>query len=299
MPSNQKNTYLYFFIGCVCSSFSAMLGGTTFVFTRALVTSLDPLVISFVRYGLTGLLFLIFFFISFKKIIFQKNDLIYMALIGIFMFTLFPVFMALGLEITTSSRAGLLYATMPIFTIIIACIFKIETFSLPKLISVILAFSGVYFCLSEFIDPTAPHPIKGDVLMTIGVISASVFTVFSGIFLKKYGNVNVLIFTLFSGSISTMLICLLVGEKISNVLFLTDINYLYLFMLIIPGGILMMYLWGKALQMISPTQASITLGFNPISATILGHFILNEIISSRIFVAIGLIIIAIFVSNWK
>ena len=90
-----------------------------------------------------------------------------------------------------------------------------------------------------------------------------------------------------------------VGEKISNVLFLTDINYLYLFMLIIPGGILMMYLWGKALQMISPTQASITLGFNPISATILGHFILNEIISSRIFVAIGLIIIAIFVSNWK
>ena len=96
-----------------------------------------------------------------------------------------------------------------------------------------------------------------------------------------------------------MLICLVVGEEISNVLFLTDINYLYMFMLIIPGGILMMYLWGKALQMISPTQASITLGFNPISATILGHFILNEIISSRIFVAIGLIIIAIFVSNWK
>ena len=51
--------------------------------------------------------------------------------------------------------------------------------------------------------------------------------------------------------------------------------------------------------MISPTQASITLGFNPISTTILGHIILNEIISSRIFVAIVLIIIAIFVSNWK
>ena len=51
-----------------------MLGGTTFVFTRALVTSLDPLVISFVRYGLIGLLFLIFFFISFKKIIFQWDQ---------------------------------------------------------------------------------------------------------------------------------------------------------------------------------------------------------------------------------
>ena len=96
MPSNQKNTYFYFLVGCICSSLSAMLGGTTFVFTRALVTTLDPLTISFVRYGLTGLLFLMFFFITFKKIHFQKEDLKYMAIIGIFMFTLFPIFMALG-----------------------------------------------------------------------------------------------------------------------------------------------------------------------------------------------------------
>ncbi len=276
-----------------------MLGGSTFVFTRALVSSLDPLIISFVRYGLTALLFLMFFCVNFTNVKFQKNDVFYMVIIGIFMFTIFPIFMALGLEITTSSRAGLLYATMPIFTIIIACIFKIETFSLSKLISVFIAFSGVYFCLSEFVDPTAPNPIKGDVLMTIGVISASIFTVFSGKFLKKYGNINVLILTIFSGSISTMLVSLFLGKKISNILVLSEMNYFYFFMLIVPGGILMMFLWGKALQIISPTQASITLGFNPITATILGHYILNEIISARIFVAIGLIIIAIIFSNWK
>ena len=276
-----------------------MLGGSTFVFTRALVSSLDPLIISFVRYGLTALLFLMFFCVNFTNVKFQKNDVFYMVIIGIFMFTIFPIFMALGLEITTSSRAGLLYATMPIFTIIIACIFKIETFSLSKLISVFIAFSGVYFCLSEFVDPTAPNPVKGDVLMTIGVISASIFTVFSGKFLKKYGNINVLILTIFSGSISTMLVSLFLGKKISNILVLSEMNYFYFFMLIVPGGILMMFLWGKALQIISPTQASITLGFNPITATILGHYILNEIISARIFVAIGLIIIAIIFSNWK
>ena len=276
-----------------------MLGGSTFVFTRALVSSLDPLIISFVRYGLTALLFLMFFCVNFINVKFQKNDVFYMVIIGIFMFTIFPIFMALGLEITTSSRAGLLYATMPIFTIIIACIFKIETFSLSKLISVFIAFSGVYFCLSEFVDPTAPNPVKGDVLMTIGVISASIFTVFSGKFLKKYGNINVLILTIFSGSISTMLVSLFLGKKISNILVLSEMNYFYFFMLIVPGGILMMFLWGKALQIISPTQASITLGFNPITATILGHYILNEIISARIFVAIGLIIIAIIFSNWK
>tara|TARA_E500000178_G_C17024941_1_gene757482 strand:+ start:397 stop:687 length:291 start_codon:yes stop_codon:yes gene_type:complete len=96
-----------------------------------------------------------------------------------------------------------------------------------------------------------------------------------------------------------MLVSLFLGKKISNILVLSEMNYFYFFMLIVPGGILMMFLWGKALQIISPTQASITLGFNPITATILGHYILNEIISARIFVAIGLIIIAIIFSNWK
>jgi drug/metabolite transporter (DMT)-like permease len=36
-----------------------------------------------------------------------------MGLLGISMVTIFPNFMALGLEHTTASRAGLLYATMP------------------------------------------------------------------------------------------------------------------------------------------------------------------------------------------
>ena len=61
----------------------------------------------------------------------------------------------------------------------------------------------------------------------------------------------------------------------------------------------MMFLWGKALQMITPIQASITLGFNPISATFLGNIFLNEVVSERIFIAIGMIILAIIISNKK
>ena len=47
-------------------------------------------------------------------------------------------------------------------------------------------------------------------------------------------------------------------------------------MLVIPSGVLMIYCWGKALQLISPTQATICLGFNPLSAILLGSFILNK-----------------------
>jgi drug/metabolite transporter (DMT)-like permease len=43
----------------------------------------------------------------------------------------------------------------------------------------------------------------------------------------------------------------------------------------------MMYCWGKALQLITPTQAAISLGFNPLSAIFLGSILLNENITIR------------------
>ena len=55
-------------------------------------------------------------------------------------------------------------------------------------------------------------------------------------------------------------------------------------MLIILGGVLMMYCWGKALELISPTQAAISYGFNPISAILLSSFILNKEITLKLIV---------------
>ena len=127
---------------------------------------------------------------------FFKTDLIPMSLLGLAMITLFPNFMALGLEHTTAARAGLLYATMPLCTIIIAYFFNIEKITINKSIAVLLAIVGVSFCMSEKVDENFASTLKGDFLMMIGVLSASCFTVFSGKYLKKYGNISVMILSL-------------------------------------------------------------------------------------------------------
>ena len=61
----------------------------------------------------------------------------------------------------------------------------------------------------------------------------------------------------------------------------------------------MMYCWGKALQLISPTQAAISLGFNPLSAILLGSIILNEEITFKLIIGFVSIVIAIILANWK
>ncbi|MDA0763891.1 MAG: DMT family transporter [Proteobacteria bacterium] len=286
-------------LGSFLASLSATLGGSTFVFTRFLIESIDPFTLSFIRYGLTGLILFLISASVYLKIKFDKKDLLSMGLLGIAMVTIFPNFMALGLEHTTASRAGLLYATMPLCTIIIAYLFKIEKLTINKSIAVILAITGVIFCISEKVDNNFNDTLKGDFLMMLGVISASCFTVFSGKYLKKYGNIPVMIYIIFIGSFFSFLLSTSFGNPLSNLITLNNYELMALGMLILPGGALMMYCWGKALQLITPTQAAISLGFNPLSAILLGSIILNEAITIRLLIGFILIVMAIVIANWN
>ena len=286
-------------LGSFFASLSATLGGSTFVFTRYVVDSIDPFTLSFVRYGLTGLILFLLSISVFIKKKFDRNDFIPMCFLGLSMITLFPNFMALGLEHTTAARAGLLYATMPLCTIIIAYLFKIEKITLNKSLAVLIAITGVTFCMSEKVDSNFSQTLKGDFLMMTGVFAASCFTVFSGKYLKKYGNISVMIYVIFIGTLINFSLSLSFGSIYESFYQINEFELVALAMLIIPGGVIMMYCWGKALQMITPTQAAISLGFNPLSAILLGAIILNEQITFRLFVGFLSIIIAIVLVNWN
>ena len=286
-------------LGSFFASLSAILGGSTFVFTRYVVDSIDPFTLSFLRYGLTGLILFLLSISAYMNKKFAKADLIPMCFLGLAMITLFPNFMALGLEHTTAARAGLLYATMPLCTIIIAYFFNIEKITLNKSLAVLLAILGVSFCMSERVDNNFQDTLKGDFLMMIGVLSASCFTVFSGKYLKKYGNIPVMIFVILIGTILNLIISMIFGNSIISLLEINKFEAAALLMLIIPGGVVMMYCWGKALQLISPTQAAISLGFNPLTAILLGSIILNEEITFKLGIGFISILMAIILANWK
>ena len=286
-------------LGSFYASLSAILGGSTFVFTRYVVDSIDPFTLSFVRYGLTGLILFLITISAFIKKKFDKTDLLPMSVLGLSMITLFPNFMALGLEYTTAARAGLLYATMPLCTIIIAYLFKVEKITINKSLAVLIAIAGITFCMSEKVDSDFNQTLKGDFLMMIGVLAASCFTVFSGKYLKKYGTIPVMIYVIFIGTLINFSLSISFGSIYKSFYQINEFELAALGMLIIPGGVLMMYCWGKALQIISPTQAAISLGFNPLSAILLGSIILNEQITLRLIIGFISIIIAIMLVNWK
>ena len=63
---------------------------------------------------------------------FVPRDLIQVFILGIAYFSGFPICLTFGQEFTTSGRAGILFASMPIWNIIIASSFDIEKLTIIK-----------------------------------------------------------------------------------------------------------------------------------------------------------------------
>ena len=92
--------------GIFFASLSACLGGTTFVFTRIVIPQTDPATLSFLRYGLIGLILFAFSAKTVLSISMPKRDAIGIVTIGLGMFAIFPFFTAFGLSYTTAARGS-------------------------------------------------------------------------------------------------------------------------------------------------------------------------------------------------
>ena len=74
------------------------------------------------------------------------------------------------------------------------------------------------------------------------------------------------------GVLIMFFLALAFGKPFSGSLDFDLQGWIIVLLLAVPGGALMLFLWGRALQLITPTQAAITVGLNPLTAILLGGF---------------------------
>ena len=290
MLKSPNNT----FQGTIFACTAAALGGSTFVFTRLILPSLDPYLLCFVRYLSILIVLTCFCGLGFLFKKYETGDIFKLIFLGVIYFGGFPIFVALGLETTNASNASLVFATMPIWTVLLSFVFKLEKMTLIKQFSVVIACSGVYFAVGDNSEVSQLSNLSGNLMVILGAICASFFTAFSGSFIEKYGNLPVLIITLLSGVITMFVLMLIFGENISNLLNLDYELWGTIAFLVFPGGAMMMLSWVRALELLKPVHVSICLALNPITAAILGYYLLGEYIGLEFYFGFLLIAFAIF-----
>lgn len=274
--------------------------GTTYLGIRVAVESIPPWFITSIRQGIAALIVLGILIYKKQLSWIGWNNLKFQLIPSLLMIVIANGFTTIAEQSLPSGLTSIMSALSPVIIFIGGILFGIEKPNLKGLIGVLLGFLGVVFIfrngLEDILDPNYK---TGMLFLSIAIMSWSAGTVYSKKHTHKSNNIALNLFYQFS--ISSLIQFVLAFIFSSN----TDLNtwslrsisavvYLAVF-----GSVLAFFCYHYALKRVSAVQVSILNYVNTIIAVFLGWLLLDEVITFDFIIATSLIILGIFIINYK
>ena len=274
--------------------------GTTYLGIRVAVESIPPWFITSIRQGIAALIVLGILIYKKQLSWIGWNNLKFQLIPSLLMIVIANGFTTIAEQSLPSGLTSIMSALSPVIIFIGGILFGIEKPNLKGLIGVLLGFLGVVFIfrngLEDILDPNYK---TGILFLSIAIMSWSAGTVYSKKHTHKSNNIALNLFYQFS--ISSLIQFVLAFIFSSN----TDLNtwslrsisavvYLAVF-----GSVLAFFCYYYALKRVSAVQVSILNYVNTIIAVFLGWLLLDEVITFDFIIATALIILGVFIINYK
>ncbi|PRO40495.1 DMT family transporter [Bacillus sp. LLTC93] len=178
--SNQKAYFAAIAYACII--------GFSFLFVKIALESANPIDLLAHRFTISFAAALLLYPFLRKKyrLSFQWRDLIYLVPFSLLYPVLFFAFQVWGLMYTSSSEAGIIQATIPILTMVLAAWFLKERATWIQVLFTILSVSGVMLLfVMKGIDVKHSHMI-GYVLILLSALSSSAYSVFARVITRRF-----------------------------------------------------------------------------------------------------------------
>lgn len=203
-------------------------------------------------------------------------------------------------ETIPSGLTSLLTALSPIVVFLGSLIFGLQKPSLRGFIGVIIGFGGVAFIFRDGIgDILDPNYKTGITYLAIAILGWAAGTIYTKKYTHKSSNIFLDLFYQFAYAAIAQLIIAAIVSPDTNVnewslKSLGAIVYLGVF-----GSVVGFFCYNYALKKVSATEVSILSYFNTIIAIFLGWLVLNETVTYDLLIATVLIILGVFITNYK
>lgn len=263
--------------------------GAGIVASRFVIDQTQPASLAMMRYGI-GALCLLPFVLNASPVHFSRRDLTPMALLGIVQFGIVIALTNYALQFVPAARVALIFATLPLQTMLVAALLRQESLTLFKALGVTVTLVGVGLALGE-------RALEGawriDLIVLLSASAAAICTVLYRPYLKKYPALQVSSFGMVASVLFLTLLAFREGFYASLPSF-TPMGWLAVLFVGTTSGV-GYYLWLWALNHTTPTKVTIFLALNPITATVLGTLFLDErptlsLVMGLIFVVLGLVV---------
>lgn len=278
------------------SALANIFFGMTVVATRYLVAGTDPLTLAFLR-NLIAAVTLLPLLAGVGNLRLKRRDILPVAALGAAQFGVFPLTFTTSLELTFASRGALVFALVPIFTLVFASLLRFERFTRLKFIGALLALSGVLLAIGQqAVHPGATGSLRGEFYMLVTVLIGASYNTLSRPYLSRYPARLLTVYFMAAG------VLLLAPFALTNIATAGLPAYtpwewaLVVFTGTFGGSIgYFIYIW--ALEKGTPARVAMLVPLNPVTATVLGSALLRESLSTLFLLGLGCVVSGILLAN--
>jgi len=279
-------------MGVLLAIVSSSLGGTAAAITRYLVGNADPLTLAILRWGI-GFCIVLPIAVALRVRWPQPPDWLGVVALGLGFFGLFFILYNLAVGYTTAARASLALSTLPLQTMLVGALLRVEPLTVRKTLGVCIAVFGVGAALASGLSAAPPGAWRGELIMTGAVLCMAFYNVWSRPFIQRSSALGFLALGMGAGAVG-LILCGVLSDRISVLKAFGAAQWIAGAYLGIGGGALAFILWVLALERTTPTRVANTMTVNPLAAGVLANQLVGEPVTLNLILGL----VAVFAGIW-
>jgi drug/metabolite transporter (DMT)-like permease len=254
----------------------------------------NPIFLNVARSAIAGVL--VFLWCRYRGIaLFQNDGTLWAGIAAGILFGSEFTLIFVGLEYTTVARSSLLVNTMPFWILIGAHFLLGERMSMQKFLGLLLAFGGVVVIFSDKLSIPGPEAITGDLLsLAAGLLWALTTLVIKGTKLSTASAEKVLLYQLAVSALMAIPLVPLAGPMLREVAPLATGALLFQAVYVVAFTYI---LWFWLVRRYPAAGLASFAFLSPAFSVICGWLLLDEPLTWKIFLALGLIAAGLIIVN--
>lgn len=282
--------------GHVAAFLTILIWGTTFISTKVLLISFEPVEILFIRFMIGY--FALWCVCPRRLKVRRRKQEWYFAAAGLCGVTLYYLFENIALTYTLASNVGVIISIAPFFSVIFSCLFLHDRRpNIRFFAGFLIALAGIFLISFGGEKNLQLNPV-GDLL---AVIAAMIWAAFSTITKKisgfGYNTIQTTRRTFFYGLIFMVPALLLMDFHMELQQFASLKNVLNLLFLGFGASALCFVTWNLAVKILGSVKTSVYIYMVPVITAVTSALILHEKLTRTIVSGIVLTLIGLFLSE--
>lgn len=276
---------------------TGILAGAAMVATRFVIDQSDPISLALLRYTI-GSLLLLPVALTTARFRFARRDLAPIAALGIAQFAVLVVLLNLGLQYIPSGRAALIFSAFPLLTMIFAAALGREPLTTAKTIGVLLTIAGVGLALGESLGHGGGGAAWiGALAVLASAATGAACSVLYRPYLRRYPTLPVSAFAMLASVAFLAVLAATQGFFATPPRF-TPAGWLAV-LFIGANSAVGYYLWLWALNRATPTRVTVFVALGPVTAALLGAWLLTEVLSAMLLLGIACVALGLWLAHWR